>query len=108
MLLPRSLAFFVEWPDLHHLLPIFHSLLFGKIEGPENVEHTPVFALYGRANRPTPVPSRFVDQPMGQGRTYPPALPTILHERRVLGPFVPRLAGVAYDGGDLAGAVALA
>ena len=44
-LLPRSLAFLVEQPDLHHLLAIFHSLLFGKIEVPEHVEHTFVPAL---------------------------------------------------------------
>jgi hypothetical protein len=45
-LLPRSLAFFVALPDLHHLLAIFHSLLFGKIEVPEHVEHTFVPAFY--------------------------------------------------------------
>ena len=47
-LLPRLLATFVEQPDLHHLLAIFHSLLFGKIEVPEHVQHTFVLALYER------------------------------------------------------------
>jgi hypothetical protein len=46
--LPRALAFFVEQPDLHHLLAIFNSLLFGKIEVPQNTEHAFVRALYGR------------------------------------------------------------
>jgi hypothetical protein len=47
-LLPRSLAFLVEQPDLHHLLAILHSLLFGKIEVPQNVEHAFVPGLYER------------------------------------------------------------
>ncbi len=46
--LPRSLGFFGRQPNLHHLLAVFHSLLFGKIEVPENVQHTFVPALYER------------------------------------------------------------
>jgi hypothetical protein len=46
--LPRSLGFFGRQANLHHLLSVFHSLLFGKIEVPQNVEHTFVPALHER------------------------------------------------------------
>jgi hypothetical protein len=38
---------------------------------------------------------------MGQGCSYPLALPTILGKRSVLGSLVTRFAGVAYDSDDL-------
>ncbi|HEY6712222.1 MAG TPA: hypothetical protein VI055_08115 [Rubrobacter sp.] len=68
---------------------------------PQNAEHTFVPTFHERIKRSNPVASRFVDQLMGQGRPYPLALPTILHQRGVLGSFISRLAGVAYDGDDL-------
>jgi hypothetical protein len=68
---------------------------------PENAQHAFVPGLYGRVKGLNPVASHFVDQPMGQCRSYPLALPNVLDERRVLRPFVTRFADIAYDGDDL-------
>jgi hypothetical protein len=59
--LPRSFGFLGGQPDLHHLLAVFHSLLFGKIEVPENVQHALVRAFYERVKGPNLVTSRFFD-----------------------------------------------
>ena len=40
--------------------------MLGKIEVPENVQHTLVLALYERVKEPNLVTSRYFDQPMGQ------------------------------------------
>jgi hypothetical protein len=101
--LPRSLDLFGVQSNLHYLLTVFYSLMFGKIEVPENVQHTPVLALYERVKEPNPVPSRYFDQPMCQARPYTLALPPILDERRVLGSLVTRFASVAHDGDNLVG-----
>ena len=58
--LPRSLGFFGGQTDLHHLLAVFLSLSFGKIEVPENVQHALVLALYERVKGANPVASRLV------------------------------------------------
>ena len=99
--LPRSLDLFGGEPNLHYLLTVFHSLMLGKIEVAQNVQHTLVRALYERVKETNPVTSRYFDQPMGQARPYPLALPPVLDQRRVLGSLVARCSGVAYDADDL-------
>ena len=101
--LARSLDLFGGQPKLHYLLTVFHSLMLGKIEVPQNVQHTLVRALYERVKEPNPVTSRYFDQPMCQARPYTLALPPILDERRVLGSLVTRFASVAHDGDNLVG-----
>jgi hypothetical protein len=105
--LPRSLDLFGGQPNLHYLLPVFHSLMLGKIEVPKHVQHTLVLALYERVKETNPVTSRYFDQPMCQACPYPLALPPILDQRRVLGSLVARFAGVAYDGDDLVGVLGI-
>ena len=95
----RSLDFFGGQPNLHHLLAVFLSLLFGKIDVPENVQHTLVLALYKRVEGANSVTSRFFDQPIGQACPYRLALPPILDERRVLGSLGTRCAGLAHGAG---------
>ncbi len=101
--LPPPLDLFGGQPNLHYLLPVFHSLMLRKIEVPKHVQHTLVLALYERVEETNPVTSRYFDQPMGQACPYLLALPPILDQRRVLGSLVARFAGVAYDGDDLVG-----
>jgi hypothetical protein len=58
--LVRSLGFLGGQSNFHTLGAVFSSLLFGKIEVPQNVQHTLVLAHHERVKEPNPIITRFV------------------------------------------------